>query len=196
MRHFLLLIVCIVFIAASACSVVTVTEPIGEEPVLLQPKDWEGLWKIYLYSFFDEEEKEGYALIEVSDSEKGVIKIQGIGREPESVHVYLRESNGWMFGSYRDPELTDDKGFCWGRFKKDGDHIYFWVPDYDRFTNLVNDGLLPGHPYDGEQRDYSKYLILSGLKPEHMDLITSDSKGVLFYWDQPFFMVRISNDID
>jgi hypothetical protein len=196
MQRILLLIVSVSLLAASACSYVTVTEPIGEEPVQIQPKEWEGLWKIYMYSF-DDDEEEVFLVIEVSDSEKGVLKVQGIGRESESVQVYLRKSNGWMFGSYN-PDNANDVGMCWGRFEKKGDRIFIWVPDYDRFSGLVKDGLLPGHPYavksDGEFND--KYLILSGLKPEHMKLITSESKGVLFHWDEPLFMVRMSDDID
>jgi hypothetical protein len=196
MRHFLLLIVSIFLLAASACSYVTVTEPIGEKPVQIQPKEWEGLWKLYSYSF-DNDEEEYFLVIEVSDSEKGVLKVRGISREPESVQVYLRESNGWMFGSYN-PDNARDVGMCWGRFEKKGNRIFFWVPDYDRLLGLVKDGLLPGHPYaEGSDDKFDdKFLILSDLKPEHMELITSESKGVLFHWDEPFFMLRLSDDID
>jgi len=102
-----------------------------------------------------------------------------------------------MFGSYMDSEATD-KGMVWGRFKKHGDYIVFWTPDYDRFSDLVNEGLLPGHLDAGESDDMfdSKNIILSGLKPEHMDLITSGSKGVMFEWEYPFFMVRLSDGFD
>jgi len=147
------------------------------------------------YSFFGEDEGKGYALIEVSDSEKGVLKVQGISRKPVSFQVYLRESNDWMFGSYRDPEMTPDKGLCWGRFTKDGDYINIWVPDYERFSDLVSNGLLPGHRYLGDSGG-DNILILSDLKPEHLELITSESKGVLFHWESPFFMVRVSDNID
>lgn len=81
-------------------------------------------------------------------------------------------------------------------FKKNGDRIVIWVPDYDQFSDLVNEGSLPRHPYAGEQQDYDNFLILSGLKPEHLKLITSDSKGNLFLWEYPSFMVRLSEDID
>jgi hypothetical protein len=194
MKHFPLLIVSVFLLAASACSYVTVTEPIGEEPVQLQPKEWEGVWKLYFYSLFNEDEEEAFFVMEVSDSENGVLKVQNIGREPESAQVYLRESNGWMFGSYRNPGEAEDKGMCWGRFEKHGDRIFIWVPDYDRFSGLMNDGLLPGHP--AEDMDGDKILILSNLKPEHLELVTSESKGVLFHWDHPIFMERISDDID
>jgi hypothetical protein len=197
MKHFPFLTVIFIFIlAASACSVVTVMEPIGENPVQLQPKEWEGLWKLYLCPIFDDdEEEETFFLIEVADGENGVLKVQNIGRKPESVQVYLRESNDWMFGSFKDPDHAD-KGFDWGRFKKNGDRVVIWGPDYDHFSDLVNEELLPGHPYAGEQQRYDKFLILSDLKPEHMKLITSDSNGDLFNWEYPSFMVRVSDDID
>ena len=195
MKHYLFLIVSAFLLSASACSVVTVTEPIGEEPVQLKPEQWEGLWKLYYYSF-DNDEEEAFVVIEVSDSEKGVLKVTHIGRKPESFQVYLRESNGWMFGSYRDPEKPDDKDMFWGRFKKNGDRIVIWIPNYDRFSDLVKNGLLPGHPNTGEQPDNDNYLVLSGVRPEQMDLITSGSKGVLFEWEFPFFMVRVSDHID
>jgi hypothetical protein len=196
MKQFLLLIAIVFLLAATGCSCVTVTEPIGEEPVQIQPKEWEGLWKLYMSSF-DDDEEEVFLVIEVSDSEKGVLKVQGIGRESESVQVYLRESNGWMFDSYN-ADNANDVGMCWGRFERKGDRIFIWIPDYDRFSALVKDGLLPGHFYgvksDGKFDD--KYLILSGLKPEHMKLIASESKGVLFHWDEPLFMLRMSDHID
>lgn len=191
MKYFLFLAIAGVFlVAASACSVVTVTESIGEAPIQLQPREWEGLWKLY-----PSDEKVAFFLIEVADSENGVLQVQNISREPESVQVYLRESNGWMFGSFKDPDHAD-KAFIWGRFIKDGDRIFIWVPDYDRFSDLVNEGALPGHTYAGEQQDYDQFLILSSLKPEHLKLITSDSKGELFHWEYPSFMVRVSDDID
>jgi hypothetical protein len=189
MKHFMLSIVGAFLVIASACSVVTVTEPIGEEPVRLQADEWEGLWKLYSYGPADESD-EDFLVIEVSDSEKGVLKVQGIGRESkDTIQVYLRESNGWMFGSYRDPD-EGDKGMVWGRFEKKGDHIFIWIPEHDKFSDLVKDGLLPGHPYAKD------LLILSGLKPEHLKLITSGSQGMLFHWELPSFMVRVSDDID
>ena len=92
-------------------------------------------------------------------------------------------------------DAAEEKGMIWGKFKKDGNHIYFWSPNYDRFSDLANKGLLPGHPYAGESDD-GDILVLSDLKAEHMKLITSDSKGVLFDWEYPFFMVRLSDDIN
>jgi len=101
-----------------------------------------------------------------------------------------------MFGSVKNPEEADDKGMGWGRFEKYGDRIIIWIPNYKRFSDLVNDGLLPGHPYAGGRSDGNSYCILSGLKPEHMNLITSGSKEMLFEWQYPSFMVRVSDDID
>ena len=121
---------------------------------------------------------EDFLLIEVSDSEKGVLDVQTVCREPESGQVYLRKSNSQVFASVRDLDNAEDKGFEWARIEKSGDHIFICVPHLDKFSDLVKDGLLPGHPYTGEFGD-DNILILSGLKPEHMKLITSESKGVL-----------------
>ena len=196
MRHILVLMIGVFLVVASACSVVTVTEPMGEKPVQLQPKEWEGLWRLYLCPVFDDnDEEEAFLLIEVADSENGVLKVQNIGRKPESAQVYLKESNGWMFGSFKDPDHAE-KGFDWGRFKKNGDRIVIWGPNYDQFSNLVNKGLFPGHFHAAEGWLDSKYLILPGLQPEHVKLVTSESKGELFLWEYPSFMIRISNDID
>jgi hypothetical protein len=51
---------------------------------------------------------------------------------------------------------------------------------------LIKDGVLPGKV---ERND----VWLEELKPEHLKLITSGEKGILFQWDQPTIFVKAGN---
>ena len=50
---------------------------------------------------------------------------------------------------------------------------------------MVREGKLPG------KIDANNNIILDELKPEHVNIITSESEGVLFDWQNPGVVMRI-----
>jgi hypothetical protein len=50
----------------------------------------------------------------------------------------------------------------------------------------VKDGVFPGK-IDGDD------VILDELKPQHLKIITSGERGVLFEWDKPAVFVKVGN---
>ena len=59
-----------------------------------------------------------------------------------------------------------------------------WSPDETLFKQLMKAGVFPGK-VDGDE------VILDELKPQHLKIITSGERGVLFSWDKPTVFVKV-----
>jgi hypothetical protein len=177
-----------VLAGGSACATVTVSEPVGENVVEIRPADWEGLWRMYPGGDV------GFVMIQTLDPLGGVLRVTeldtDVGAEPEVRTAYLRESGGWMLASYQD-DSTSDTGLGWMRVENTGDAIVLWFPDRDRFAELVRRGRLPGTVTENSNSG-SVRVRLTELGPEHLELITSGTEGVLFDWEEPGMLIRIS----
>lgn len=173
----------------SGCSVVYTPKPIGEKPKNLTQEiaEWEGDWS----------NPEGDTFkIKVADPEKGILQVAGIetkdkGFELKKLTVYLRESGGWSFASVKNDEIEgggDARAkdlYVWARISRDGRQLIYWQPSGEKFTELVKNGLLPGKIED-------KSVLLGELETKHMEAITSGSNGVLFDWETPTVLRKIS----
>ncbi len=104
----------------------------------------------------------------------------------ETADVELRESGEWRFASTKAEDKGQTRGFAWGRIKNEDRQIILWLPDDKIFKRLVKDGVFPGK-LDGDD------LILDELKPQHLEIITSGERGVLFEWDKPAVFVKVGN---
>jgi hypothetical protein len=159
---------------------VSVTEPIGEVPVKLEADEWEGLWKLY------GDEDSGFCLIDIVDVEGGVLRLRDIGSEPEPpLTVILRKSGNWVFASVLLGDPPDTPRYHLGRVDWSNDIIVFWLANGYRLKDLVEAGRLPGIIQSGD-------VLLTELQPEHLKLITSGAEGVLFEWDSPMILTRVS----
>jgi len=159
------------------CNSVYCTKPVGEKAVSIEPGEWEGTW---INSSMDNP-----VSIKVIDAKKGILKAMWIeNAELESCEAYLLESGEWMFGSTRE----DGKGnrFIWGRIKKDEGQILVWVPAVSKISDLVKAGTLPGTIEDDGN------VTLGALTAEHLRVIMSEDKGVLFEWTKPVVLIRLS----
>ena len=97
--------------------------------------------------------------------------------------MHLLESGDWIFASI--PDKDNLKRYLWGRIKQDGQQVVVWVPDSEKFQALVEEGKLPGKIEDSD-------VILGNLTSDHLKLITSETEGVLFEWDEPIIFRRFS----
>ena len=169
----------------SGCNQVLSKRPVGEKPAKLVAADWEGQWLT----------SDGLVKLTVVDANKGLLKAYYLEAEDGtpvlySANIELRESGEWMFGSFneKDARKADDKaaskGFLWARVINKDRQIIIWAPDDAVFTKLVESGVFPGKT---EQRD----VFLDELKPQHLKIITSGERGVLFKWDEPLVLVKV-----
>jgi hypothetical protein len=170
----------ILALALSACSPVLVREPIGEAPYPVQREEWEGEWI----------HEDGLTIIRVADETEGILFLSGLEEKEEealrleTLKVTLRQSGGWVFASLRDETASaKEDEYVWGRVRKADNLILVWLPDSGKFERLIEEGILPGSTDDG--------VLLTDLKKEHYEIITSEAQGVLFEWDEPMILRRV-----
>lgn len=167
-----------------SCAVVVSDKPIGAEPLSVEVEDWEGTWR----------HPDGAIEIIVVDPAKGVLRLAWVEKtenEPhlELVDVLLRKTGDWSFASYLVPgEGEPGPDYYFARVRNEDDIILAWAPDPTRFKQLVDDGKLPG-TLEGRDKDI---VHLQAMKLEHLKLIASEREGVLFDWETPIVLHRIS----
>ncbi len=165
--------------SAVGCNSVLVEEPVGAEPVRIEPDEWEGYWIGQSQQYGNghgrqdgDESLVGY--IDVVDAENGVINVTWLNEGNVRVtRIYLRQSGDWTFasvltrvedmlfgfgqGEQIDP--SDETLYWWVRFSKVDRSILFWEPDVEKFSHLVADGLIPGRV------DRNEDVFLGRLEP-------------------------------
>jgi hypothetical protein len=165
-----------------ACDEVTVPEPVGDEIVPLEAEEWVGTWA----------DPEGHVVfIQEVDAEAGHLRLVWFEDddtlERQQVDAIVRTSNGWWLGTVFVPDDAELSGeYWWGRVERTGDTLLVWVPNPRKFAELVRAGLLPGKV---ESEDTVR---LGKLEPRHLKLVTSEERGVLFEWDEPLILRKIS----
>jgi hypothetical protein len=126
--------------SAVGCNAVLVEEPVGTEPVRIEPDEWEGYWIGHSQQDGDES---AVSYIGVVDAENGVIRVTWL--EEGLVHVtriYLRQSGDWTFASV--PVPVEGMGFDFGQGEQidpSDETLYLWV----RFSK-VDRVIFSGNP--------------------------------------------------
>lgn len=176
-------IVCMI----SGCSVVRCIEPMGASPVSLVPEEWDGTWQAPGSS--------GFCVVKVAEAEAGKLDVAVLGIEDERIrmrtlHVQIRQSGDWTFFSvpvreFANPGDEVKDGYFWGRIKKEGDRVVFWLPHFKRIEAAVAEGRLPGRKIsDGD-------IELGAMKASHYEWMASEKAGILVDWENPAVMIRM-----
>ncbi|GAB4128064.1 MAG: hypothetical protein Kow0040_02350 [Thermogutta sp.] len=184
---FAVLVTAGVLCAASGCSVVRSTEPMGTSPVSLVPDEWDGTWQV--------PGSGGFFVAKVTDAEAGKLDLAVVGVEDERIqmrtlHVQIRESGGWFFFSvpvkeFAKPGDQPGDGYFWGRLKKEDDRVVLWLPHFKRIEAALTEGRLPGRKVSDSD------IELGSLNDSHYQWMTSEKAGVLFDWEDPEVMIRM-----
>lgn len=165
---------------ACGCSSVISKRPVGEKPAKIAAKDWEGNWV----------GTDGAVKVKVVDADKAILRVVWLEDDQQgkptmkTAEVELRESGGWLFANTK--EEDKGRGYVWGRIRNEDGQIIVWSPDETLFKQLMKEGVFPGK-VDGDE------VILDELKPQHLKIITSGERGVLFSWDKPTVFVKVGN---
>lgn len=175
----LMLLVCVLALICG-CSVVMSEKPVGDRPVVLEPAGWDGAWMTL---------QGEPVMMKVQDREKGVLKIAWIEDDGKmtckSYDVRILSSGSWQFANIMDEEKKDGKsgGYLFAKIKKEKDYIVIWLPMAEKFSGLVGKKILPG-------RVEKESVTLGELEPQHLKIIMSGEKGLLFDWENPLFIIR------
>lgn len=172
----ILLIVC-------GCSIVASKAPVGEAPVVVDAKGWNGAW----YT-----PGGGYCVLQVKNEREGILQLAWIENDKElkyqSGEVLIRKSGNVSFASTKETQekTVADVVYVWARIKKEKNMILIWLPNEEKFKTLIETNILPGEIKNG-------MTILGDLKPEHMKVITSEAKCPLFDWERPLVLIKMSD---
>ncbi len=74
--------------------------------------------------------------------------------------------------------------YFWGPIKREENQILAWRPDVAKFKALGKNCKLPSRVDDND-------IFLDYLTPEQLKVITSQSEGVLYEWNDPLVFIRI-----
>lgn len=177
--HWKLTLLGLVLLTISGCNAVLSKRPVGEHPARIVAKEWEGNWIT----------TDGVIKIKVIDADKGTLRTSWLEDDKDgnpalkSAEIEIRESEGWLLANTREEK---GRGYVWGRIQNEDRQIVIWSPNDKLFAQAVKDGILPGR-LEGDE------VILGDLKPQHLKIITSTEKGVLFSWDKPSIFVKTGN---
>ena len=171
-----------VSVVVCGCSAVYTSRPIGDRPLNIadNKEAWEGAW---LHS-------DGAITVKVVDGSNGVLRVGWVEKEEEglkyeSADVYLREHGKWKFASMRPAGEAETNRYLWARIGGRGSQMLLWPPDPGKFRRLVLNGSLPGSTNGSN-------VVLGPLGSNHLDLIASETNGVLFVWDEPLVLFKLS----
>ena len=124
----------------------------------------------------------------VVDPEKGILKVAWLesdkdgSPEMKTMDVEIRESDEWLFANTKDDDKSNE--YLWGRIKNEHGQILVWAPDIAAFRRLVEGGVLPG-------KVARSSVVLENLKPEHLKILTSGERGILYRWDEPVVLRKM-----
>lgn len=168
----------LILLTTCGCNSVISRRPVGEKPARIVAKEWEGNWVT----------TDGAVKVKVIDAEKGTLKVFWLEDDKQgnpamkTAEVELRESGEWLFANTK--EEDKGRGYVWGRIKNEDRQILLWIPDDKLFKQSLKDGVFPGK-VDGDD------VILEELKPQHLKIITSGERGVLFSWVEPTVFMKV-----
>lgn len=169
-----------VFILLFGCSVVMSKKPVGDKPVVLDPAGWDGVWTT---------PQGAPVMMKVKDGDKGILRLAWIEDDKDmtfkSYDVIILGSGRWQFANIQDEVKKGEqpKGYLFAKIKKEKDIILIWLPKIEKISELVKKNILPGEAA-------KESVILGELWPEHMKIIMSEEKDVLFDWESPFFFIK------
>lgn len=214
LRVLLGLVICSL-LAGAACMPVHADKPVGDVPVDLAKSvvPWNGIWCELPAGTASREDKAACWTASVLDSAGGTLSLKrhfgANSSEITTLHVRSTAGNEkWLYFLSEEDRVL--KGaYLWAiampympRLNPDVDpgHLVIWFTDggRDKFAALVEQGELPGRitgKLDGRSgaldQKVKQTVILEGLKPEHLELITGQRFLELFGGNMPFILERL-----
>jgi probable HAF family extracellular repeat protein len=175
MRTLTLLLASLMGLAVTACSTVYndvySVMPVGDDPVYLEPKEWEGLWASNTY---DDSLKS--VRMSVVDAAGGILEYGDPEDCTDAVRAVVRQHRSEGGKAKFIGHLTegDDWGYVWGKYQRVGNALIIWPPVPDEFQKLIETGEISG------QSVGSGDLLIDPLSKDPLDRISIDVNHELF----------------
>jgi len=145
--------------------------PVGDDPVYLEPKEWEGLWASNTY---DDSVKS--VRMSVVDAAGGILEYSNPEDCTNAVRAVVRQHRYEGGKAKFIGHLTegDDWGYVWGKYQRVGNALIIWPPVPDEFQKLIETGAISG------QSVGSGDLLIDPLSKDPLDRISIDVNHELF----------------
>jgi probable HAF family extracellular repeat protein len=171
MRRTVSMLAGLIALVLSACASIHSLMPVGDEPVYVEPAEWEGLW-VHEPS---DNGTSAFASVMVVDAAGGILEVCDPDSYDEPLRVVVRQHTTAGKQARFVSVFDDGWGYVWGRYQRILQNaLVIWSPNHEEFARLVQDGLLAGQYLDEEG------LIIEPLSGEQLDLITRDDGGHLY----------------
>jgi len=167
----------------AGCTSVTSRKLVGDQPVPLDPKVWNGAWT---------DDDETVLFLRVKDATNGVLEIAVPEMTDteitlEKLDVHIRKTGDWWWASFK--EKADD-AYTFVRVSEPDHHLLAWSPDPAAFVSRIKAGLLKGELLKDAEGKESGSVILDELKPEHLRALESGEWRNGLPLDKPAMILR------
>ena len=145
--------------------------PVGDDPVYLEPKEWEGLWASNTYH-----DSVKSVRMSVVDAAGGILEYSDPEDCTNAVRAVVRQHRYEGGKAKFIGHLTegDDWGYVWGKYQRVGNALIIWPPVPDEFQKLIETGAISG------QSVGSGDLLIDPLSKDLLDRISIDLTHELF----------------
>ncbi len=167
----------------AGCTSVKSRKLVGDQPVTLDPKVWNGAWT---------DDDEALLFLRVKDATNGVLEVA----EPniseteitlEKFDVHIRKTGDWWWASFKE---KDDDAYTFVRVSEPDQHLLAWSPDPAAFVARIKAGQLKGELLKDKEGKESGSVILDELKPEHLRALESGEWRNGLPLDKPAMILR------
>ena len=167
----------------AGCTSVRSRKLVGDQPVTLDPKVWNGAWS---------DGDEALLFLRVKDATNGVLEVAVPEMTDteitlEKFDIHIRKTGDWWWASFKE---KDDDAYTFLRVSEPDKHLLAWSPDPVTFVERVKAGLLKGELLKDKEGKESGSVILEELKPEHLRALESGEWRNGLKLDKPAMILR------
>lgn len=129
MKRLLLLLI---YTFLTACTSITSTHMVGGEPLAIDKKTWEGAWII----------QDDVVHLKVMDEATGEVMLIFVDLTADADEKLVHQYTGYLRKSSKNEyfnivDSDNNRGYFFARFKRAGNELIVWNPDYDVITDAV-----------------------------------------------------------
>lgn len=167
----------------AGCTSVTSRQIVGDQPVTLDPKVWNGAWT---------DDDEAVLFLRVKDATNGVLEVAvpeltDTEITLEKFDVHIRKTGDWWWASFKE---KDEDAYTFQRVSEPDQHLLAWSPDPATFVERVKAGQLKGELLKDKEGKESGSVILDELKAEHLRALESGEWRDGLVLDTPAMILR------
>ncbi|MFZ4764887.1 MAG: hypothetical protein ACOYMN_08015 [Roseimicrobium sp.] len=189
------LFIAVALSALVSCSSVTTTQPVGDTPLKLNNKTWDGAWL---------GTDGGVLYTRVKDERRGLLEVVWVEEKNDELklvklQVFLRQARSakWIWASVDISQQEEDKAkrnnppnyhFLVVTHPTDGRLIY-WLANVTAFGEAVEDGLLKGKIMKDKN---SIEVVLDPLRDEDLRNMERGGMPDVALWNEPKIFIKLN----